>query len=190
MDDVDVETKVEPETKVFTQAEVNALVGKTRQETRGQFADYDGLKSELQKLKDANLSEGERKDRELAEAQRKALDAEGRIAETLIGAEIRIEVARRGLIDPEAVEALIDRVNLSEVAGQVMGVKEAMDSLVEARPWLKGTRQAPPSLDAGGKPAPADPALSPEQRQMAHKMFGTLPRAEAEAAYKKGIKIT
>jgi len=83
-------------------------------------------------------------DKQLEEARRKAQEAEQRANERLIRAEVKSLAAEMGLLDADAVLALMDR---SKVAvkddGTVEGVKEAVEALVAAKPWLKkeGSKQ-------------------------------------------------
>lgn len=170
----ELEEKENAETpKTFTQEEVNVLVGRTRQEVRAQFGDYDKLKERAataDKLESAQLSEKDRLSKQLAEAQRKAADTELRVAETAINAEIRLTASRMGLIDPDAAAALVARTGISYAEDRVTGVDEALTALVASKPWLKAVAKAP-NLNAGeGHPSPAPVKLTPEQLAVAAKL--------------------
>ena len=59
--------------------------------------------------------------------------------ERLIAAEVREIGLRVGLIDPEAALALMNRDGVAvDENGRVSGVKEALDELIAAKPYLAG----------------------------------------------------
>lgn len=170
--------------KMFTQEEVNNLMGKTRGEERSKFADYDKLKSdaaELQKIRDGQRTEKEKLTEQLSTAERKRVDAEARVADTAIRSEVRVLAAQRG-VDPDAAIALIDRskVTYAEDKG-VEGVAAALDALLEAKPFLKvegdGKRPAPKINSGGGKPSNAV-TLNADELAAAQKL-GVKPEAYA-----------
>ena len=62
-----------PESKTFTQEEVNQMIGRRVAETRAQFEDYDTLKARAgvaDQLERDKLSESEKKDLEIGKLQR------------------------------------------------------------------------------------------------------------------------
>ena len=68
------EPKMEP--KTFTQEEVNELMGRTRREERGKYADYEDLKAKAAKYDEAQeaaKTELERANERAAKAEAKAL---------------------------------------------------------------------------------------------------------------------
>jgi hypothetical protein len=184
------EPKAADDPKVMTQAEVNALVGRTRTETAAKYAGFDEIKTELETLKTANLTDEERREKELATAQRHNADADERIASMAINAEIKWQAAQMGLVDPEAAMLLLDRasVTYSDETG-VQGVDAALGVLVEQRSYLKGgtVTVTKPNLDAGGSAGDPVTALTEDQRDTAAKLFAHLPPAEREAEYIKGL---
>ena len=182
------------EIKGFTQEDVNSMMGKVRSEERAKYLDYDKLKERAavaDKLEKANLTKEERTTQEAATWQRKAIDSEARIADMAIRADIRVQAALQGIIDPDAAVALIDRSGIvySEEEG-VKGVAEALTALVTAKPYLKGVagKPAAPNLNAkDGKPVGATPQLSAEQRNVAHRLYPELSHTDAEVKYNKGM---
>lgn len=62
--------------------------------------------------------------------------------ERLIAAEIREIGAQIGLVDAEAAFTLMDKSGISvDDSGNVAGVREALETLVAAKPYLAGRRQ-------------------------------------------------
>ena len=172
---VGTDPKGEPKTDVaFTQEQVNAIVGKRVLEERGKFADYETLKGQAQKLAElekANLSKEEKLQRELAEYQRKATDAEGRIATTAIRSEVLVKASQMGIVDPDAAYRLIDRAGIAYSEDGVKGVDEALEALVAAKPYLRGVAPTAPNLNPkGGAPAPVVTGLTQEEREYARKL--------------------
>ena len=161
------------EPRVFTQDEVNAIAGRARLEERQKYSDYEDLKTRAAKadaLERAQLSEMERLQRDYAEEQRKNLDAEGRIAAAMITSEIRVRATQKGIVDPDAAVALLNRAGVAyhEDTG-VAGVDAALDSLIALKPYLQGAG-AHPNLNAGGTPATKPVQLSVEQKGVAARL--------------------
>ena len=177
--------------KTFTQEEVNALMGRTRQEERGKFADYETLKEKAaaaDAAAAAQLSKEERLAQEKADFKARLTATEQRIAETAIAAEIRVKAASMGIVDPDAALALINRKAVSFSDGNVTGVDDALAALVEAKPYLKGQsgKPAAPNLNAnGGKAPPATPQLSDLERDFSHRFYPELSHTDAELRYAK-----
>ena len=172
--------------KVFTQEDLDRLIGRARMDERSKYPGYEENKAKLAELETANLTESERKDQQIAELQRTGADAEERIATALIGAEIQTKAAQMGIIDPGAALALINRTGISHSeADGVVGVDDALDLLISDKPYLKGAPKAA-NLNPGGEKTAVVTSLTPNEREAAHRLFYNLPPAEAEAAYAKG----
>ena len=192
------EAKTEPNVegpKTFTQEQVNELVGRARLEGREgalkQYGDPEALKADAEagrKLKLAAMSEKEKLETSLATEQRARIDAESRVASAMIASEVRVLAMQKGIVDPDAALKLIDRnaVAYDEEKG-VLGVGEALDALLAAKPYLKGHPQAPNLNAPPGKPAPAEPKLTDQQRFVAARLFAGLPPEQAYANYAKGL---
>ena len=72
-----------------------------------------------------------------------------RANELLIAADVRNTGAVMGLIDAETALLLLDRTNVKvDDKGAVTGVKEALEALKTAKPYLFGTPQAAPDGNA------------------------------------------
>jgi len=99
----------------FTEAEAEAILKKTKEENAKKLPD------EVQKVIDAQL--------ELANGR-------------LIAAEVKTQGATLGLIDPDAALALLPKDSKDKIKvddkGAVSGVKEALEALKKAKPYLFG----------------------------------------------------
>lgn len=90
-------------------------------------------------------------EQQLAEANRKAQEAEQKAKARLIAAEVKLIAAEMGLIDADAALALMDKSSVEvDDAGNVKGVKEALEALAKAKPWLK--KQASGPVGSGTNP--------------------------------------
>lgn len=163
------------EPKTFSEDEVNAMTGRVRAQERAKYSDYGTLKERAKKadeLEAANLSDKERLERKAANAERKAIDADARIADTAIRAEVRMRAVQKGIVDPDAAFALVDRTDIeySDDNG-VSGVDPALDALLVAKPYLKGTVPGAPNLNPEGVPPQAPVKLTDAQRATAQR-FG------------------
>lgn len=90
---------------------------------------------------------------QLAEAQKKAQEVERRANERLLSAEVRLQAAELGLVDADAAMLLMDKAAVAvDEAGNVTGVKEALEALVAAKPWLKKAAAASGQVGSGTNP--------------------------------------
>lgn len=175
------------ESKLLTQEEVNAIVGKVRQEERGKFSDHEELKTKAGKfdeLQKEKLTTEERLRGDLAKEQRRAADAEARVASATIDSQIRVRAVESGFINPAAALRLVNRDGIKYTEdGGVTGVEEALAALKVSDPYLIGAgRPAAPNLNpAPGKPGQSR-ALTEDQRDAARRMHMT------DEEYAKGLK--
>ncbi|MBJ6364156.1 scaffolding protein [Paenibacillus sp. GCM10012307] len=151
----DSEGDPEPEPKplTMTQAEFDAKIADRITRERKKFSDYDELKSKLSEFENAEaerqraaMTEQERVQAELAAAKKAAEEAEGKSAATLKAANDRVIKADFKLAAASAnirQDALDDAFLLADKAGitvdddgNVKGIKEALDALVAAKPYL------------------------------------------------------
>ena len=180
----------QPETgHVFSQEQVDRIVGERVKRERDKYDDYDDLKgaaAKLAQLEEAQLTEVERanKAREAAEqAAKAAMDA----ANTrLMRASFIAEAAKAGAAHPEDAYALANKAGV-EVGddGNVAGVSDAVKALVDAGRLVMAQGPRAASLDGGAgsgdRSSEKARALTPEQLHAAGRM-GLTPEE-----YAKGI---
>jgi hypothetical protein len=140
-----------------------------------------------QERKDAELSETDRLNKKLAEAEAAKQQALSTANERLIRAAFVAQAALAGAEFPNDAFLLAERAGVTiDDDGNVTGVAEAVKAIVESgRLPLKDKRRAP-SLDAGAggsqSPAGSKPALTEAELQVARRM-GITP--EQYAAHKQ-----
>ena len=175
------ESTAEP---TYTQEQVNQMMGKTRREERGKFSDYGTLKDRAAKadeLEQAQLTEKERLEARVEQAEKQAQAADQRIAETLISTAIQVQAGQMGVVDPEAASLLIDRSNVRYSAENgVSGVEDALTQLLESKPYLKPTNRSPNINPEGGQPD--NPVRLTAAQREAAKYLGM-----TEEQYSKGL---
>lgn len=136
-----------PEAKGFSQEDVDRIVKQRLERERARYADYDDLKQaadELQKLRDAELSEVERRDKRIADLEQKIQDAEAaatarelEINERLIRAEVRAAAAKLGFVNPEDAYGLADLADVTvQEDSTVKGIDKALKDLAKDKPYL------------------------------------------------------
>lgn len=139
--------------RTFSQADLDRIVQERLARERQKYADYGDLKAAAGKLRDieeANKSEVERAREKAAAAEARATAAESESREVRVRAAIVAEAARKGVVDPDAAVALMDRSQLAfDDDGTPSNVAEAMDSLLTAKPYLAGGTRA--SADQGAR---------------------------------------
>ncbi len=161
--------------RTFTQAEFNRGMGQARSAERAKFADYAALQERAKvadQLEQASLSEKDKLERRTAEAERRLIDADARIADTAISSEVRVKAVQRGIVDPDAAYALIDRARITHSDDEgVTGVDEALESLLADKPYLKGNPTiSPPNLNhSGGSEVKTPVKLTDAQRSSARR---------------------
>ena len=170
--------------RIYTQDEVNQMMGKTRREERGKYSDYGTLKERAAKadeLEQAQLTEKERLEARVEQAEKNAQAADQRITDAMISTAVQVQASQMGIVDPEAAYLLVDRANIryTPEAG-VTGVGDALTQLLEAKPYLKGANRTPNINPQGGQPDTSI-RLTAEQREAAQ-MLGM-----SEEQYAKGI---
>lgn len=186
--------------KTFTQDQVDALVGNARKEGRDGgvskllkdlgVENADSLKAlvdNAKKADDANKTELQKLNDQLALAQKKATDAEAQAAKDLAALKERVLVSEikiaasnpvldkdnnmvRAAFRAEALgdlAVLIDRSLINEKDGNYEGIDKALEALAKSRPFLLAESSAEPRK-AKGTPNPAkkpvDKQPNPEQR--------------------------
>jgi hypothetical protein len=97
-------------------------------------------------------------EQQLADANKKAQEAEAKANERLIKAEVKSIAVELKLVDADAAYALMDRtaVKIND-AGEVEGVKEALEALTKAKPYLVGKGDTVGGVGSGSNPGAGDP---------------------------------
>jgi len=112
------------------------------------------------KVADEKAMQEQGKWKELAEQKEKeANESRAKLEQSLINNKIIVEASKLGVVDNEAVMALLGRDNIKlNDKGEVEGVVEALTTLLESKPYLKGT-PSQPTLGGGTNPgAPGNTA--------------------------------
>lgn len=98
-------------------------------------------KTQLDEIEASNKTELEKATKRAEEAEQKAARAETAAKETRLNSAILAEAAKadRKVVDPDAVLTLLDRSKLElDADGNATNIAAAMDSLLEAKPYLAG----------------------------------------------------
>lgn len=102
-------------TLTFTQAEIDALVGervkRTKTQLTNKFADYDAIKTELETLKTAGMSELEKAKHEADAAAKRAEEAEKRADELKAAKELSDLAGSKGIPVDALVGTAEERAN-------------------------------------------------------------------------------
>jgi hypothetical protein len=129
--------------RTFSQADVDRIVQERVARVKAAPpADYDELKAKAEKLAEletANQTELEKAQQRAEKAETRAQQVEADARETRLRAAIISEAAKpeRRVVDSDAVIALLDRTTLElDDNGNPTNIAKAMDSLLEARPFL------------------------------------------------------
>jgi len=101
--------------------------------------EYLGLKPD-DDIKDVSQALMAHKTAQLAALEKATKDAKA----LLVKAEVKVLANELGIVDPDAAMALADfsKVQVTE-DGKVEGVKEALEALLQAKPWLKKQSSGP-----------------------------------------------
>jgi hypothetical protein len=132
------------EPKTFDEAYVKQL----RTEAAGYRKRASEAETELQKIKDAQLSETERAKKEAADAQAKAQKLEADLKAQSVRAEIAVLGSGLKIVDADAAYRLIDQAAIQfDDTGRPSNVKALLDQLVKDKPYLieKASPSTPPN---------------------------------------------
>jgi len=162
----DVEAEKKP-VKTFTEDEVNEIIKKRLERERKKYEGFDEIKAEYERLKkaeeerkQAEMTEVERLQAKLAELEKQAQEAENTKSQALELANKRLIKSEFKLVAKELgvrSEALDDAFVLADLSGveidedgNVKGVREAVEALKKAKPYLFGGNDyADPKIAAG-----------------------------------------
>jgi hypothetical protein len=104
------------------------------------------LETNLKAREEAELSEQERLRRRLAEAEARLFDLERERQERILQYEVKLQAAQLGIVDPDAAWRLLDLANIEfNEDGTPRGVKQALQELLKAKPYLRGGQAIPMS---------------------------------------------
>ena len=162
-----------PADKTFTQDEVNRMMGQARRDARSQFSDYSELKSRAAKadeLEQANLTEAERLEVRVTDAEKRATDAQEQVSSAMIASEVKVRATQMGIVDPDAAFLLLNKKNVAyNVTDGVSGVDDALAQLLEDKPYLRAGNRTPNINPETGQAAPPV-RLTADQREAARLM--------------------
>lgn len=131
------------ESKTFTQEELNQIVRDRLARETSKYKDYNDLKSKATKfdeLQAQNQSELDKALERASNAETKAAEADTKLRQALVRSAVVSEATRLNAVDPDAVFALLDRTTIEiKDDGTIEGVKSAVESLMQEKPYLKST---------------------------------------------------
>lgn len=144
----------QPETP---RASEDRTVSELRKEAASYRRQVREMEAQLKEYEQAQLSEQERILAERDELRAKLTAATERTQRLALESAVVAAATRAGVIDPEVAVALVaDRVTFDE-DGAPIGVTEAIEELVTARPYLAG----------GSRTIPGAPAANPQRDRQA-----------------------
>lgn len=130
--------------RMLPQSQVDRIVQDRLARQKAQFADYDALKEKaarFDELEKAQMSELERANARIAELERQNAEAALTVQDSRLRAAVTAEAAKRNVVDPDAALALLDRGAIEfDTEGVPTNIAQAMDSLLEQRPFLVAAR--------------------------------------------------
>lgn len=149
------EAPAAPPAKTFSEDDVNRIVQERLVRQKAQYVDYDDLKEKASKFDEfqkEQMSELEKATERAEGLERDLAAAEAAKQDSLLRAAVISEAAKRNVIDPDAALALVDR-SLLEYGedGSPTNIADAMESLLEAKPYLVGGGPTRGSADLGAR---------------------------------------
>lgn len=144
--------------KTFTQAELDYHIAERLKRQKAQFADYEDLKkkaAQFDEIDAQSKSDLEKANEKIAALESAAAAAAEAAKTNALRAAVVAEAAKRNVVDPDAAVALIGEIEFDD-AGAPTNIAEAMDSLLETRPYLVGKPGARGSADQGARPVVND----------------------------------
>ena len=135
------------EQPTITETQLKERLARQAGQLEKKYADYEDLKAaaaELEKIREQELSEKEKLQKQVekleaaaADTERQAQARELEFNERLIRAEVRVLAATMGFVSPDDAYHLADLADVKvEEDGTVKGVKKALESLQKDKPYL------------------------------------------------------
>jgi hypothetical protein len=144
--------------KVFTQAELNAVIAQRLQQERAKFADYDSLRQQVATLQGAQQTEAQRA--QTLEQQNQQLATKAK--ETSVEVAIAKEASKIGL-DAEAAFKLADQTKLQlDEKGNVTNAAEIVKAVADQYP---GLLKRPMPVASAVNQAANGQSVTPEQER-------------------------
>lgn len=151
------------ENRTFSQSELNAIVQDRIARERGRFANYKELETkaaEYDKLEAERMSEVERATNEATASRDRAEKAETALKSERLRNAVYTGSIKAGVVDPDAVLALIERDSLIDSDGNPSGIDDAIAALLEAKPYLRANTNPAKPVGNIGNGTRADTATS------------------------------
>lgn len=125
---------------ITSQTQFDSMIQERIRRERAKFSDYGDLKEKAAKLDEieaASKSELEKSQERIAQLEAEAQASAQAARESALRSAVISEAAKRDVVDPDAAVALLDRESLEfDDSGRPTNVADAMDALLEARPYL------------------------------------------------------
>lgn len=151
--------------KTFTQAELNRLIDERLTRERAKYADYADLKKAADQWKaheDAQKTELEKLQAQIADWQNRATQAETARKQTLVKSSVMAEAGKQG-VPADRLEAAYKLLNVTdlklEADDAIPNLSEAVARLLTDNPFL--VAQATPGKPQTPKTSPTNPASAP-----------------------------
>jgi len=157
---------------ITTQWEFDRAMGYRLREVKDKYADYEELKTkaaELDELQESSKTELEKAVARAEAAEKAREETLTEAKETRLRAAIIAEAAKadRKVVDPDAVVALLDRSTLElDDSGTPTNIAKALDSLLEAKPFLVAQGGTRPGADQGARPGAKNQVTEAELQSM------------------------
>lgn len=141
--------------KTFTQEDINRILAEEKRKHKAQYADYDQLKAaadELAKIKESQLSETEKLQKELERVKAAAQQAETIAKETRVKSALIAAAAKLNFNDPADAYQLVNRAAIEfDDAGEPKNADALVKELAESRKYLiKSTNPALATFNPAG----------------------------------------
>jgi len=167
------------------------MIEQLRKENAGHRTRLKTFEEEEQKRKDAELSERERLEKQLAREQKERADYVARTQDRLVNAEIRSIAAKLGFTDPADAVAMLSRADLEfDDDGTPTNAETLLQALLKAKPYLAGqqqTKQSPTSGGATNPPRSQSGSGEITAAYVADVMSGKIPWRELSQAQRTAI---
>jgi hypothetical protein len=185
----------EPE-RTFTQAELDRIIKDRLNRQREQFPDPDELESlkaakeRVDELEAASKSDLEKANEKIAALETAAAKSAQDAKDAALRAAVIAEAAKKNVVDPDAAYALMDRSALElDDAGSPTNIADAMDSLLEQRPYLVAQQGGarPNGADQGARTRGADQLSRDDLKKMTPSQIVEADDAGRLDAIKQGV---
>lgn len=166
------------------------MLADVRKEAAGHRTKAGQLEQELNKFREAQLSDVEKAQKRLADLERANSDYQRELQEVRLTRAIERKAQALGIIDPEAATKLLDWSELDyDESGNPKNLDKLLASLVSAKPYLVATQAAQPQRPPASSGGATNPGAGARTGVITKSSYAAMSQQERSSRNKEVLEI-